>query len=332
MTNEIFYLESCLAIEKSMAEIEESFAEATQSIDEGFLFESPKNVFESIKQKILAFIEKIKSIFKGKAAKAQTNKIAKAGKAKKGKKIKCADSGKIVGLFNKAKAMIAKGKDSEQVCTWFKRGCIALGVLAAGGAAVAGVKYAKGKPINAENAGAEAAKIDNAAVKEGENTKKQAFSFLSKFKKSVEAGKSTQDGEKAKGLLKLGSIFSSAMCGAKRSIVSGLAAVKNAPSKMKNARRNSKNSKNMRAAYGTGDSGDGADGFNESSDDIFADDDLMLADESADDLMLAQESYEDIFGEDVHDIFADDDLMLADESADDYSDIFGDIDDEEAGC
>lgn len=198
MTNEIFYLESCLAIEKSMAEIEESFAEATQSIDEGFLFESPKNIFESIKQKILAFIEKIKSIFKGKAAKAQTNKIAKAGKAKKGKTIKCADSGKIVGLFNKAKAMIAKGKDSEQVCTWFKRGCIALGVLAAGGAAVAGVKYAKGKPIKAENAGAEAAKIDNAAVKEGENTKKQAFRHLSIFKKSVEAGQSTDDGEKAK--------------------------------------------------------------------------------------------------------------------------------------
>lgn len=321
MTSEIFYLESCLAIEKSMAEIEESFAEATQSIDEGFLFESPKNVFESIKQKILAFIEKIKSIFKGKAAKAQTNKIAKAGKAKKGKKIKCADSGKIVGLFNKAKAMIAKGKDSEQVCTWFKRGCIALGVLAAGGAAVAGVKYAKGKPINAENAGAEAAKIDNAAVKEGENTKKQAFSFLSKFKKSVEAGQSTDDGEKAKGLLKLGSIFSSAMCGAKRSIVSGLSAVKNVPSKMKNART-------MRKAKKAN---------NNIGDDLAH---TIMA-ESTDDLMLAQESYEDIFGEDVHDIFDDeDDLMLADESADDYSDIFGedvddifsDINDEEVGC
>ena len=79
--------------------------------------------------------------------------------------------------------------------------------------------------------------------------------------------------------------------------------------------------------------------FAESSDELdvilgssYMDDNLMLADESADDLMLAQESYEDIFGEDVHDIFADDDLMLADESADDYSDIFGDIDDEEAGC
>lgn len=312
MTYEIFYLESCLAIEKSMAEIEESFAEATQSIDEGFLFESPKNIFESIKQKILTFIEKIKSIFKGKAAKAQTSKIDKAGKAKKGKKIKCADSRKIVELFNKAKAMIAKGKDSEQVCTWFKRGCIALGVLAAGGVAVAGgVRYAKGKQIPAESAGAEAAKIDNTAVKEGENTKKQSFNLLSKFKKSVEAGKSTDDGEKAKGLLKLGSIFSSAMCGAKRSIVSGLSAVKNAPSKMKNARRNSKNSKTMRTTYSTGeDYGDGADGFNESFDDIF-DDDLMLVD----DFEVAQESFDDIFD--------DDDLMLADESTDDYSDIFG---------
>ena len=293
MTSEIFYLESCLAIEKSMAEVDEAFAEATQSIDEGFLFESPKDIFETIKQKINAFIEKIKRIFKGQASKAQNAKIDKAGKAKRGAKVQCADGGKVVNLLNKAKAMIAKGKDSEEVCKWFKRGCVALGVIGAAGATYAGVKYAKGKTINAENAGAEASKVDNTTVKESEEIKKDTFKFLSFFNKKVKKGESSDDGKKANGLLKVGSIFSSAMSGVKKSIASGVA---NAKTKFT---RKNKSGQNVNVNE---DWGDGADGMSESYDDIF-DDDLMA------------ESYDDIF---------DDDLMLADESVDDYSDIFDD--------
>ena len=281
MSSEVLYLESCLAIEKSIDEVNNAFTEGSQSIEEGFLFESPKDVFETIKNAIIKMVEKIKSIFKGKAAKEQTAKIDKAGKAKKGAKVECADSNKIVSLFNKAKAAIARGKESGEVQKWFKRGLIALGVIGAAGATYGGVKHFRKKKINAEDAGKESAKIDNTASVEAEKTKKQAFAFLSNFKKAAQKGQASKDGEKSKGLTSLLGTFSQAMSGAKRSIVSGLGAIKGKFS-------NTKASKGKKSSS----SSDSNESYQ------YSISDYMDMEESAYDDIL-EESYDDDFDDDL---------------------------------
>ena len=343
MTNEIFYLESCLAIEKSMVEVSEACHEAIGDIDDGFLFESSKNVFQTIKEKIKKLIERVRGIFTGKVAKAQEASVAKKAKTVGNAQVEVHDAAKVKKLYDKASSDIKKGKDPKKVNSWFKKGLIALGVISvAGGAAAVGVSRHK-KKMNASKVQNYVSTINKQVLQDGKTLDKDTTIALKYAEKSLaNAGKTPKQGNslspnkhpkgmaddaiaKANGLTELFSNYTKALNTCRNAAVSDLKALpivsKDAITAGMNRNRIRKNesahkSNKMRSAYGTGgDYGDGANGFNESFDDIF-DDDLMLAD----DFEVAQESFDDIF--------SNEDVILADESADDYSDIFG----EDVGC
>ena len=146
MLDEILYLESCLSIEKSMFDITEACAEGLGSIDEGFLFESPKDVFATVRDKVIKLIEKVRNIFAGKASKMQEQTVAKKAENLSDATIEVQDASKVKKLYDKAVTSIKSGKDPDKVNDWFKKGLIALGVLTvAGSAAAVGVTKHKKK-------------------------------------------------------------------------------------------------------------------------------------------------------------------------------------------
>lgn len=343
MTHEIFYLESCLAIEKSMVEITEACAEGIGSIDEGFLFESPKDVFATVRDKIKQLIEKVKNIFTGKMAKAQEASIAKKAEKLGNSVIEVQDADKVKKLYDKAYEDIKKGKDPNKVNDWFKKGLIALGVLTVAGAgAVGAVKYKNKKKIKASAAATYTQKVNKQVLVDGKRLDGDTAVILKHGEKIAEkAGKKVSNGNslsvdkisnanvmttdaiaQANGLTNLYSNYTKAFNNVRSSVVGGL----NAPltidksvmdgfgGKIEKYQKNAKNAKelaeykkNPQKYVNDNFKALAAAGFATESytDDLFDDEDLF--DESFSDTdNLFGESYDDILG------FVDDDDLFDD--------------------
>ena len=126
MSNEIFYLESCLAIEKSIEDVRES----VRYIDDDFMFESPKDVFETIKRKILELIRKVKEIFNSVAMRKKNAETVKKAKKVKNGKIKIRNHKKLFELYDNCMKAVKSGKDPKKVKDKWKKGLIILGFTA----------------------------------------------------------------------------------------------------------------------------------------------------------------------------------------------------------
>lgn len=126
MTNEIFYLESCLAIEKSMEAVRESVRYAYND----FMFESPKDVFETIKRKILELIQKVKEIFNSVVMKKKNAETVKKAKTVKNGKIKIRNHKKLFKLYDNCRKDLRSKKDPKKVKDKWKKGLVILGFVA----------------------------------------------------------------------------------------------------------------------------------------------------------------------------------------------------------
>ena len=150
MSNEIFYLESCLAIEKSIEDVRES----VRYIDDDFMFESPKDVFETIKRKILELIRKVKEIFNSVAIRKKNAETVKKAKKVKNGKIKIRNHKKLFELYDNCMKAVKSGKDPKKVKDKWKKGLIILGFTAISGAVIGtsiAIKNKRDEELSAKN-------------------------------------------------------------------------------------------------------------------------------------------------------------------------------------
>ena len=173
MTDEIFYLESCLAIEKSM----EAVRESVRCEYNDFMFESPKDVFETIKRKILELIQKVKSIFTGAAMKKKDAEAIKKAKSAKGGTMKVRDSKKLSKLYSSCRKDIKSGKDPEKVKARWKKGLVVLGFVAAAAGTGAAIKYRKAKDVKSSEVSSTLRECNTTILTASKDLEKDAMEY-----------------------------------------------------------------------------------------------------------------------------------------------------------